>query len=328
MTTPLITVITPFYNTERYLEECIASVLAQTWTNFEYLLVDNCSTDRSGEVAAAYAARDPRIRLLRNERHVGQVANYNGALRHVAPTSAYCKIVQADDWIFPTCLAQMADVAERYPSVGLVGAYTLNTSVVYLDGLTYPSTVVDGREISRRFLRDGLYVFGSPTATLVRSSIVRARAPFYEENNPVEDIEACLAVLREWDFGFVHQVLSYTRRDNESITSGQRIFNPLLLARYAGLHRHGRACFSSDQFGRCLRTVGGQYYRLLGEGALRRRPRAFWEYHRQGLGAVGESIHWARVGVHTMLALLDLVLNPKQTLERIWARVGRHAGGT
>ena len=58
---PLVSVLTPFYNTAPYLAECIESVLAQTRGDFEYLLVDNCSTDGSDDIAAGYAARDPRI---------------------------------------------------------------------------------------------------------------------------------------------------------------------------------------------------------------------------------------------------------------------------
>ena len=62
----LVSVVTPFYNTAAYLEECIESVLAQTYRDFEYLLVNNKSTDGSREIAARYAAKDPRLRLLDN----------------------------------------------------------------------------------------------------------------------------------------------------------------------------------------------------------------------------------------------------------------------
>ena len=59
---PLVSVVTPFYNTADYLRECIESVLAQTYTRFEYILVDNQSTDGSAEIAAEYSKRDSRIR--------------------------------------------------------------------------------------------------------------------------------------------------------------------------------------------------------------------------------------------------------------------------
>jgi len=62
--TPLVSIITPFYNTERYLAECIESVLAQTYRNWEYILVNNQSTDISRSIAEHYVAIDARLRLI------------------------------------------------------------------------------------------------------------------------------------------------------------------------------------------------------------------------------------------------------------------------
>ena len=63
--TPLVSVVTPFYNTRDYLAECIESVLRQTYTNWEYILVDNFSTDGSSEIAKHYADKYPdKIRLI------------------------------------------------------------------------------------------------------------------------------------------------------------------------------------------------------------------------------------------------------------------------
>src|SRR5262245_1437977 len=101
---PFVSVVTPFYNSDRYLAECIESVLGQTHTSFEYLLVNNQSTDASAAIAADYARRDGRIRLIDTTSFLGQVQNYNFALSQISDRSRYTKIVQADDWIFPACL--------------------------------------------------------------------------------------------------------------------------------------------------------------------------------------------------------------------------------
>src|SRR3954469_16946223 len=100
---PLVSVVTPFFNTADYLGECIESVLRQTYSRFEYILVDNQSTDGSSEIAARFAKRDPRIRLIRNATFLDQVPNYNGAIRQISPDSKYLKVVLADDLIFPEC---------------------------------------------------------------------------------------------------------------------------------------------------------------------------------------------------------------------------------
>src|SRR5271167_4723106 len=98
--TPFVSVVTPFHNTKDYLAECIESVLRQTYCNWEYILVNNCSTDRSVEIAEHYVRLHPdRLRLEHNAVFVSQVQNYNQALRLISARSKYCKFVQADDFI-------------------------------------------------------------------------------------------------------------------------------------------------------------------------------------------------------------------------------------
>src|SRR5208337_3195192 len=100
--TPLVCVVTPFYNTAEYLPECIESVLRQSYTNWEYILVNNCSTDKSAGIAEHYVQLYPqRLRLVHNPIFLSQIQNYNEALRLISPKSKYCKVVQADDVMFP-----------------------------------------------------------------------------------------------------------------------------------------------------------------------------------------------------------------------------------
>ena len=75
MTESLVTVLTPVYNGEQFLAKCIDSVLNQTYQNFEYIIVNNCSTDRSIEIANAYAKKDKRIRVHTNDRFVDVIEN-------------------------------------------------------------------------------------------------------------------------------------------------------------------------------------------------------------------------------------------------------------
>src|SRR5438046_506192 len=117
---PLVSVVTPMYNEAEHITQCIESVLSQTYRHWEYTIIDNRSSDGSLELARRYAARDPRIRVVTNSRFLDVIPNHNAALRQISPNSAYCKMVFADDWIFPECLERMVSVGEKHPSVGII----------------------------------------------------------------------------------------------------------------------------------------------------------------------------------------------------------------
>jgi glycosyltransferase involved in cell wall biosynthesis len=194
--TSLVTVVTPVFNGEPYLAQCIESVLAQTYSHWEYVIVDNASTDRTGEIAQTYAARDSRLRVVRNEHTVPVIANHNIAARQLSSDSRWCKFLSADDILFPECLERMLALAEAHPSIGLVCAYHLHGTRLTLGGLPYPSAVMPGREVARASLLGQLTIFGSPTAHMHRADLVRARDPFFDESNLHADEAACYETLR------------------------------------------------------------------------------------------------------------------------------------
>jgi glycosyltransferase involved in cell wall biosynthesis len=222
---PLVSVVTPVYNGADVIAECIESVLAQTWENWEHLIVDNCSTDSTLEIARSYEAREPRIRIVAPNVFVEVVESGNRSLREISPESKYTKVLHADDWMFPECLERMVELSERHPTVGVVSAYRLEETRVTLTGLPHSIFVLPGRDICRSALLGEPYphVFGSPSSLLIRSDLIRARDPFYDPDYDVgedfpftEDLAACCEILRHSDFGFVHQVLTFTRRNENS----------------------------------------------------------------------------------------------------------------
>jgi len=92
---PLISVLTPVYNGERYLAECIESVQAQTLTEWEFIIVDNCSEDSSADLAERYAATDKRIRVVRCTEFVNVHRNFSRSIRLTHPRSKYYKFLSA-----------------------------------------------------------------------------------------------------------------------------------------------------------------------------------------------------------------------------------------
>lgn len=314
---PLVSIVTPFYNTREFLAACIESVLQQSYQQWEYVLVDNCSTDGSVEIAQHYACANPKkIRVAHTKSFLTQVQNYNFALSCIAPNSKYCKMVQADDWIFPDCVRSMVEVAEAHPTIGIVSAYELEGEDVRLDGLPYPSTKVFGRQVGRLYFLRGIYLFGAPTSLLLRSELIRSRDPFYDERfAPFEDGRACFDLLRTWNFGFVHQVLTYSRRDNGGIVSPLRSFGLELFLHFSMLVAHGKDFLSGEEYSRCLKRAERQYFRYLARHAcaLRRDSREFWDFHRNGLATVNYSLNWKLLGKWIPRALL------KKGWDAFWA---------
>jgi len=320
---PLVSVVTPVYNDEEFLAECIESVLAQTYQNWDYAIVDNCSTDRSNAIAHQYAAKDPRIRVYENREYLKVIPNHNHALRQISPASKYCKMVFADDWMFPECLEKMVAVAEGHASVGLVGAYGLRGRQIIFSGLAYPSTIVDGRELCREFFLEQLRIFGSATNVLYRSDLVRGNDPFFNEANLHADTEACVALLRKCDFGFVHQVLTFSREQASSLNA----MSVDLATNYASmLHdlvTYGPDYLTPDELELCLQRHLTAYYRYLGRNLLLNRGEKFWDFHRRKMAAVGIRLSRLRVAGGLLGALGDAVLNPKESIGRLLKR--RHA---
>ncbi len=261
---PLVSVLTPVYNGEEFLAECIESVLAQTYQNWEYCIVNNCSTDRTLEIAESYAKKDKRIRIHNNREFVGCDANGNIAMRQISMGSKYCKVVYADDWIFPECIMKMVEVAEAHPTVAIVGAYGLAGTTVKWVGVPYTDTVIPGRDICRQTLLGKLYVFGTPTVILFRSDLVRAEDSFYDESNPHCDSEVCLKILTRWDFGFVHQVLTYIRKREGSEVAFSKRYNTFAPNRIDRLLKFGPAVLKSRRTGGLSEALSGSVLSIFG----------------------------------------------------------------
>lgn len=314
---PLVSILTPIYNGEEYLAECIESVLAQTYPHWDYTIVNNCSTDRSLEIAQRYAAKDPRIRVHNNETFVRAIPNHNIAFAQMSPASKYAKMVFADDWLFPECIERMVEVAEQHPSVGIVGAYGLRGTDVMWTGLPYPSTVISGREICRRLFFERLHVFGTATSHLIRSDLVRARNPFYNESNLHADMEVCVEILKNCDFGFVHQVLTFTRERAESLTTITRKLNTLAAGFLHDLVTHGADYLTPAELEACLQSNLSTYYGFLAKSVIQGRDKAFWDYHKRKLTEAGVGFDRVRLTKAVAGKILNAVLNPKQTVEEL-----------
>lgn len=317
---PLVSVVTPVYNGDAYLAECIESVLGRTYENYEYIIVNNCSTDRTLEIARSYAEKDRRVRAHTNTEFAGVMENHNIALRLISPAAKYCKVVCADDFIFPGCLMKMVEFAEANPSVGLVNSYSLAGKKVSYWGLEYERRVVKGSEIRRATLLGGPYVMGCPTSSLYRADLVRKTKAFYPSSSPHADTTACYESLEHSDFGFVHQVLSYTRIHPNSETSRSLKYGVIHLAKLDDLARFGPKYLSQTELRQRLGSLMDCYYGgiapLLFEQPGNKR---FWRQQRIELEKMGFTFSWAKLLKIALFKGLRRLLTPGVALKRLLA---------
>jgi glycosyltransferase involved in cell wall biosynthesis len=315
---PLVSVVTPVYNGERYLRECIESVLHQSYRNWEYIILDNLSTDATAQIAKEYACEDKRIKVHRNDTFLPIIANHNRAVELISPHSSLCKIVSADDLIMPECLQRMVELFESTPSIGIAGSYQAvggdGRWRLRNDGLPCFQSMYPGRDIGRAHLLGEVNVLGDPTSSCYRSDLVRATRPFFPNDTPEADVSACLAQLRHSDFGFVHQVLSFERCHDDRQTTAQLATNAYISAAISDCMVYGPAFLTREERDARIAQLLAEYYSYLSVNALKFRDKSFWRHHRQRLREIGYPFDRGRLAKEVALKIVDLSLNPKATL--------------
>ncbi len=132
---PTVSVIMSAFNAEAYLREAVDSILAQTFGDFELIVVDDASTDRTLEIVAEYS--DPRIRVIRNPSNLGVGGARNRGLR--LARGKYIAMHDADDTSVPDRLAQQVTYLDAHPEVGLIGSTQLHVNTSQTLAETFPS---------------------------------------------------------------------------------------------------------------------------------------------------------------------------------------------
>jgi glycosyltransferase involved in cell wall biosynthesis len=202
---PLISIVLPTYNGSRYLREAIDSCLAQTYQNWELIVVDDCSTDSTPEIITEYTGRDRRIRSIRHEvnKKLPQALNTG----HAAARGKYLTWTSDDNRYLPKALEEMARFLDEHSSVALV-----YTDCVLIDAHGQYLRDFPSQPPSRLAYIDTLACF------LYRRSMYEALGGYDADLFLAEDYEYWLRAYRQFEFAQLHQVLYQYRWHNESLT--------------------------------------------------------------------------------------------------------------
>lgn len=293
---PLVSVVTPVFNGDRYFSECIESVLAQAYQNWEYIIVNNCSTDETLKIAQSYADKDKRIRIVNNEHFVGVIENHNIAFSQISHQSKYCKVVSADDWIYPECLSKMVALAEAHPTIGIVGAYQLSgENNVRWKGLPENKNIIKGHEVCRANLLNHYDVSGDPTSSLYRSDLVRQNNQFFRHLLPFADTSAFYEYLQNTDFGFIHDILSIERIHNVQVSSKAYDMGMSRIAYLSVLINYGPIYLNEHELGTRKKDALTIYWKWLGSCLFKLKGPKFWSFHIFQMKELKHPIQWHKV---------------------------------
>lgn len=212
--TPLVSVCIPAYNGAEHLAAAIDSVLGQSLGDFELVVIDDHSQDRSEEIVRGYS--DRRIRFLKNACNLGPAGNWSRCLAEAR--GRYIKLLPQDDVIAPECLAHQAAILERDPAQRIALVCCART-IINAEGRALvrrglPPSVngpVPASLLIRQCLRRGTNLIGEPGSVMFRSDLAQRVGPFDASIPYVIDLDYWFRLLLHGDAWYLKEPLASFR---------------------------------------------------------------------------------------------------------------------
>ena len=174
---PLVTVLMTSFNREKFIGEAIESVLKSTYENFEFIIVDDCSTDNTVDIIKEYSKVDQRIKVFINKKNIGDYANRNYAATFAK--GRYIKYLDSDDKIYNWGLKYCVEMMEKNPTAGM-GIFKAQNKVE--EEYFVPETAVQNHFFKSPFLNVG------PSGTILRRDCFENVGYFKADYGPASDL--------------------------------------------------------------------------------------------------------------------------------------------
>jgi glycosyltransferase involved in cell wall biosynthesis len=212
MQNPKVSVLMSVYNGAKYLREAIESILSQTFTDFEFLIVNDCSNDNSPSILKEYANKDSRIRVITNEFNLGLTRNLNKMVREAR--GEYLARFDCDDISAPSRFEKQVQLLDAQLSVGMVSlwAYVIDGNGNYVRTIKYPTLDKDLRKALIQynpFFHSGL---------MLRKAAIIDAGLYDETWRFAQDYELYFRIAKKWEIANVPEVLLKYRETENSIT--------------------------------------------------------------------------------------------------------------
>ena len=189
-----LTIAIPSYNKEKYIERCIKSVLVDKAYIDEIILIDNCSTDRTFELAKKF---EPEIKCVKNEHNLGMSGNFNRCI-DLCKTD-WLMIFHADDELIPGSIRHYLDFFKKYPSVGIAHANFFYIKNGNLDSKIYAKT--DDKEIRKAGSDAMNWPKGYACSTVMVRKSAYDNLGYYIEESLSSDVEMFVRISNKYDKG-------------------------------------------------------------------------------------------------------------------------------
>jgi glycosyltransferase involved in cell wall biosynthesis len=209
---PLLSVCMPVYNAEQYVRQAAESILAQTFGDFEFIIIDDGSTDGSKEILEELAARDPRIRLVCRP-NTGYTVALNEALG--LARAPYVARMDADDIAMPSRFEKQIAYLRAHPECVLVGSRIL-TIDPFGSPLYEPHHKLVHEEIEKQLLNGVGWAIVHPVSMMVRSHLM-AVGGYRVEMEPAEDLDLFLRLAERGKIANLPEVLLHYRQHIKSV---------------------------------------------------------------------------------------------------------------
>jgi glycosyltransferase involved in cell wall biosynthesis len=249
---PAISVVIPIYNMELYIDEAIQSVLKQTFSDYELVLVDNASTDNTQQIISSYA-NNSNIRIFINELNLGMAQNWNKCLYHAK--GKYIKFLNADDLLEETALENFAAILEAHPEISLA---TSHYELFGIDNQIQHAKKI-GRLGGRKAIIDTIQTnnwIGCPTQVIFRRNDLYLGF-FNISSTWWSDMDLWYRLLTVGDLYVIDKVLSKNRSHANQI-SNQFGNQKSLISQYSFM----KVLNQSDQFEFCKTELEHQIKKL------------------------------------------------------------------
>ncbi len=207
-----VSVVTPAYNAEKYIGAAIDSILAQTFSEFEFIVIDDCSTDNTWQIIQSYAAKDPRIIAIKNEMNLGIAGNRNKGVG--LAQGKYIVWQDADDISVPTRIEKQYQFMEAHPEAGIIGGF-----LQFFDDehecTGFRKYKADDLSLRKRIFR---YSPVAQPASMIRKKCLEEVGEYNLAYPPAEDIDMSFRIGEKYQFANLQDVMIRYREHPNSAT--------------------------------------------------------------------------------------------------------------